>query len=84
MGWISDRHMKNGGSIGGRTGPHKGPLRKVVGVYRWAEGIFDRDSVKFECGHDGYRTMGAERGRCGKCGEEAKKNAQSPQPEKTE
>ena len=69
MGWISKKHMQTGGSIRGRSGKHKGPLRNVTEVYRWAEGIFDTDSVMFECGHRGQRSCGAIRGRCAKCGE---------------
>lgn len=68
MGWISDRHMKSGGSIGGRSGKHKGPLRTVKEVIRFAEGLFDYDSVIFDCGHQGRRSNGALRGRCGECG----------------
>lgn len=68
MGWISDRHMQSGGSIGGRTGKHKGPLRKVKEVIRFGVGMFDTDSVIFVCGHKGQRTIGARRGRCGECG----------------
>lgn len=67
MGWISKRHMECGGSIGGRKGPHKGPLRKIVSVQRRAASMFDYDSVTFECGHEG-RSYGGLRGRCRECG----------------
>ncbi len=70
MGWISDRHMKNGGSINSRpsrNGSQNGPLRKIVSIQRYCESIFDRDAVTFECGHEGYATSGAVRGRCRKC-----------------
>ena len=68
MGWISDRHMRSGGSIGGREGKHKGPLCEVKEVLRFGEGMFDSDSVIFVCGHKGQRSIGAKRGRCAECG----------------
>lgn len=68
MGWIHNRHMKQGGSIGGRSGKHKGPLRKIISVERHAASLFDFDTVVFECGHRG-RSYGGIRGRCAECGE---------------
>jgi hypothetical protein len=69
MGWIHDRHMRSGGSIGGRKGPHKGPLRKVVERTYFGTGMFDYDSGVLECGHTNTRiTIGAERARCRECG----------------
>jgi hypothetical protein len=68
MGWISDRHMRQGGSIGGRSGKHKGPLRKIVGYRSRAEHLFDFALVDLECGHQG-RSYGGLRARCRKCGE---------------
>ena len=53
MGWIHDRHTRTGGSIGGRSGPHKGPLRLIVRVIRHARSLFDTDWVLMECGHEG-------------------------------
>lgn len=67
MGWISDRHMRCGGSIGGRSGKHKGPLRKIIGFYSHAEHLFDYALVKLECGHDG-KSYGGLRARCRECG----------------
>lgn len=67
MGWISERHMRCGGSIGGRSGKHKGPLRKIVGYYSRATSLFDCDSVQLECGHDGH-SYGGLRARCRECG----------------
>lgn len=69
MGWISDRHMKQGGSIG--TGPkggkHKGPLRKIVATRSVGRGMFDTDWVLLECGHEGP-SYGGVRARCAQCG----------------
>lgn len=67
MGWISERHMRSGGSIGGRSGKHKGPLRKIVGYYSHSTNMFEADLVKLECGHDG-RSYGGQRARCRECG----------------
>lgn len=71
MGWISDRHMKQGGSIGpGGLGESKkgAPLRKIVGTIRPQESIFQKARVVFECGHEGD-SWGGVRGRCVKCKE---------------
>jgi len=69
MGWISDRHMKRGGSIG--TGPKggklKGPLRKIVAVLRRSKNMFGADWVEMECGHEGP-SYGGVRARCAACG----------------
>lgn len=69
MGWISERHMRRGGSIGGRTGKHKGPLRKVIRVLRHSTNMFESDFVELECGHTG-RGYGGVRARCRKCGKD--------------
>ena len=69
MGWISDRHMKSGGTIGGRSGKHKGPLRKVATVTYHGTHMFDYDTAILECGHTNHRvTMAAKRARCAECG----------------
>ena len=68
MGWISNRHMRSGGSIGGRVGKHKGPLRKIVRVLRFGSGLFDTDQVEMECNHNGPARIGAKRARCAECG----------------
>jgi hypothetical protein len=70
MGWISDRHMKRGGSIGGRrkgkTYPKDGaPLRKVVTILRGGT-LFVPNWVQLECGHEGD-SWGGVRARCPKC-----------------
>lgn len=71
MGWISNRHMREGGSIDGRTGKHKGPLRKVISRTYLGQGMFDYDSGILECGHTNSRiTIGAERARCKECGKD--------------
>lgn len=71
MGWISDRHMRRGGSIGGRAKgkvyPKDGaPLRKIIGVLHRSGNLFQPDAVRLECGHDGY-SWGGVRARCPKC-----------------
>jgi hypothetical protein len=71
MGWIHDRHMKQGGSIGGRssrkTYPKDGaPLRRIVGFIRHQESIFSPALALLECGHQSP-AWGAIRARCAKC-----------------
>lgn len=73
MGWISDRHMRQGGSIGGRrkgrTYPKDhAPLRKVVEVLRPSHSLFETALVLLECGHEA-RSWGGERARCPSCKE---------------
>jgi len=70
MGWIHTRHMKQGGSIGGRRKgkvyPKDGaPLRKVVGILRLGT-LFVPNWVRLECGHDGD-SWGGVRAKCPKC-----------------
>ena len=70
MGWISKRHMSQGGSIGGNakkcreTCRH--PLRRIVRVIRPQGTMFESSTVEFDCGHEGY-AYGGQRGRCRKC-----------------
>lgn len=69
MGWISDRHMKRGGSIGpgGLKDRKKGaPLRKVVGFVLRSETIFSPSRVVLECGHEA-ESWGGVRARCVSC-----------------
>lgn len=69
MGWIHDRHMKSGGSIGpGGLGERKkgAPLRKVVAVIVRSESIFAPDRVELECGHTAS-SWGGVRARCSEC-----------------
>ena len=70
--WIHKRHMRSGGSIGQAPKSQKalGPLREVDWVHTWSQSIFDKDFVRFVCGHDGTRSNGARRGRCRKCRQE--------------
>lgn len=68
MGWISDRHMKQGGSIGpGGLKPHKkgAPLRKVEAMISRGT-LFQPDRVFLECGHEGD-SWGGVRARCVEC-----------------
>lgn len=75
MGWITNRHMKQGGSLNPNpqnNGSGNGPLRKVVEViYIGVGGIFGRDKVLLECGHEGYSSGSGLRARCRQCKREA-------------
>lgn len=70
MGWISKRHMQQGGSIGGRKKlvyPKDGaPLRKVVRVIVRFGNMFQADLVELECGHEAS-SWGGVRARCPQC-----------------
>ena len=69
MGWIHDRHMKQGGSIGpGGLGAKKkgAPLRKIVGIVRGSESLFVPDVVTLECGHEAT-SWGGVRACCPAC-----------------
>ena len=69
MGWISDRHMRQGGSIGpGGLGKAKkgAPLRKVVGTVADRGSIFCPNLVRLECGHEA-ESWGGIRARCPAC-----------------
>lgn len=69
MGWISDRHMKRGGSIGpgGLKAAKKGaPLRRVVGLLQPADSMFSPSRVRLECGHEA-ESWGGVRARCIAC-----------------
>lgn len=70
MGWISNRHMQRGGTIGGMTGKrHKGPLRKIVGYVGTGKmvNLFNPPRVALECGHE-TNSWGQVRARCKECG----------------
>jgi hypothetical protein len=70
MGWISDRHMRHGGSIGGRRKGRKyakdgAPLRNVVNIISLGT-LFQPNRVALECGHEGD-SWGGLRARCPSC-----------------
>ena len=44
--------MKRGPGV--RKGKRLGPMRRVVRVLRFPDGIFDTYHVEFECGHKGH------------------------------
>jgi len=46
---------------------NRAPLRKIIAVTRYAESMFDKNYVVFECGHTGTATENAIRGRCKDC-----------------
>lgn len=70
MGWISDRHMRQGGSIGGRRRrvyPKDGaPLRRVVSIVTPSRSLFDAAIALLECGHRA-KSWGGLRARCPWC-----------------
>lgn len=69
MGWIADRHMRSGGSIGpGGLKEHKrgAPLRKIVGTVMPAASLFSPATVRLECGHEA-ESWGGVRARCVSC-----------------
>lgn len=67
MGWISDRHMRRGGSLNSRPErQRKGPLRLIVAVLVPSGGLFDPAYVELECGHK-VRSQGASKARCSEC-----------------
>lgn len=69
MGWISDRHMRTGGSLNRNPSrQRKGPLRKIVVTLRASRGLFDPAYVELECGHR-LRSTGQHRARCEECSE---------------
>ncbi len=81
MGWISKRHMEQGGSIGGkrkgRKYPKEGaPLRKVVAVLRRSTTLFETSWVRLECGHEA-ESWGGTRARCPGC-KPPPKDAEAP------
>jgi hypothetical protein len=67
MGWITERCHRTGHAIGGRSGKHKGPLRKIIRTVRHSLNMFEADLVEMECGHQG-RGYGGQRARCRECG----------------
>lgn len=69
MGWISNRHMRSGGSIGpGGLGAAKrgAPLRRVVETVVPQRSIFTPATVVLECGHEA-ESWGGVRARCTSC-----------------
>lgn len=67
MGWISNRHMRTGGSINRNPArQRKGPLRKIVAELVPSTGMFDPAWVELECGHK-VRSHGQFCARCDEC-----------------
>ena len=72
MGWISERHMKQGGSLNRHPEiQRRGPLRKIVKVVRERDTIFGAQRVELECGHR-ISAWGDYRARCDQCSENKK------------
>jgi hypothetical protein len=72
-GKIRQLHLRRGGSLNPNpkenNGVNNGPLRVIIEVINRGRYIFDRNHVRFECGHEGYAALKAKRGRCRKCKE---------------
>jgi hypothetical protein len=72
-GKVRQLHLRRGGSLNPdpkeHNGVNNGPLRAIVEVISRGRYIFDRNHVRFECGHEGYVALKAKRGRCRKCKE---------------
>lgn len=69
MGWIQDRHMKSGGSIGGYNpdSPKSGaPLVKIKKTLYITDDFFGYNRVLLECGHETH-SNGTYRARCVEC-----------------
>lgn len=68
MGWISERHMRRGGSLYSGGPKRKGPLKIIVGHIAgdYSTNMFGSDVVLLECGHIG-RSYGGKRSVCTKC-----------------
>ncbi len=70
MGWISDRYMREGGSLNKRLGQQKrGPLREVVERLYVSLNMFVPDRVRLSCGHLA-NSWGGARVRCDLCWDE--------------
>lgn len=77
MGWISDRHMRQGGSIGGKRrgrvySKDGAPLRRIVQILVYYGNLFQPNRVLLECGHEGD-SWGGVRARCPACKPQAPK-----------
>lgn len=66
MGWISKRHMEQGGSLYEAGPKKKGPLRRIVATIVPQQSIFSPAIVKLECGHEGT-SWGGVRAICKRC-----------------
>lgn len=72
MGWISKRHMQQGGSLYEGGPKKKGPLRRIVRTLKHSESIFEASLVELECGHQ-TTSWGGVRAICVECGKEQQK-----------
>lgn len=48
------------------SGQRRGPLRPIVSILRWSEGLFDSNYVELECGHR-LHSNGTAKARCSFC-----------------
>ena len=70
MGWIAERHMKQGGSLNKNPSrQRRGPLRRIVADIKSSEGMFDRALVELECGHR-VHSDAIYQARCDKCSQD--------------
>jgi len=74
--------MKLKGRVGGSPQQRRGPLRRIVEVLTFSEGIFDRPTVLLECGHK-VASTGAYKARCNKCLLDLKQPAPAPSTKRT-
>ena len=74
MVWDRSKKSKSGSLNSNPTnnGSQNGPLRKIAKILHCQEGFLGRDTVVFECGHEGKTTPRAKRGRCAQCKAEGK------------
>lgn len=70
MGWISKRFMRSRAKWGRTMAEEKrrAPLKRIMGVIRHRNGLFNSDRVVLECGHE-VDAWGSERARCVACGQ---------------
>ena len=66
---LGERHAHGDVRLGGdmiSDAKRGAPLRKIVGIIRHGEGMFDRDRVELECGHE-TSSNATYRARCAAC-----------------
>lgn len=61
------------GRTGGSSAQRRGPLRKIAEVLRHGEGLFDRNKVRLECGHETHSNA-QYKARCVDCATEGTKS----------
>lgn len=69
MGWIANRYMQRGVSLYDGGPKRKGPLRKIIKLTSFDNGMFGVSTGWLECGHWSNRIYGEKRAVCEKCRE---------------